>query len=85
MADRVHLSRSVYAARFKVALGMGPIAYLSRWRMLKARERLELGDTVLRVARSVGYRSDVAFAKAFKRTFDRGPGSARAGEAGRTD
>ena len=79
LAGAAHVSRAVLARRFKAATGMGAIQYLRLWRMIQGRESLARGDTVPAVARTLGYRSEWAFAKAFKRTFGVGPGEVRAG------
>jgi len=73
------MSRSKFAERFRRATGLAPIQYLTLWRMQRARRRLQTfpEETVVSVAESVGYRSEFAFAKAFKRTFGQGPGAAR--------
>ncbi|MFC4456121.1 AraC family transcriptional regulator [Deinococcus sonorensis] len=68
LAKRVGLSRSTFAARFTAVVGLAPMAYLTRWRMLLAAERLASGEeTVARIALSVGYESEAAFSTAFKR------------------
>src|SRR5712672_1308826 len=67
-------SRSAFAVRFKHLLGETPLEYLTSWRMQKATGLLQKGDQKLfEVAKSVGYDSDAAFSKAFKRTFGVGP------------
>ena len=78
MARQAGMSRSVFAARFKESLGQTPMQYLSQWRMLKARECLQTtGMTTIQVAESIGYQSEFAFAKMFKRYFGMGPGALR--------
>jgi len=73
------MSRSKFAERFRRATGLAPIQYLTLWRMQRARRRLQTfpEESVVSIAESVGYRSEFAFAKAFKRTFGQGPGAAR--------
>jgi len=62
------MSRSSFAARFKGLVGETPLEYLTSWRMQKATGLLQKGDKKLfEVAKSVGYDSDAAFSKAFKR------------------
>ena len=78
LARRSGMSRSTFAAHFKETIGTTPMRYLTQWRMQKARELLfdtdrSIGD----VAEVVGYESEWAFAKAFKREFGTGPGAAR--------
>ena len=78
LARLAGLSRSAFSERFRELVGESPIRYLSRWRMLAAWELLR--DKTLstaEVASRVGYESEFAFAKAFKRAFGQGPGAAR--------
>lgn len=78
MARHAGMSRSTFAARFKGSLGQTPMQYLSQWRMIKAREILQTTDmTTIEVAESIGYQSEFAFAKMFKRYFGMGPGAMR--------
>jgi AraC-like DNA-binding protein len=57
-----------FALRFKELVGETPLEYLTSWRMQKAAALLQKGDRkLIDVARSVGYDSDAAFSKAFKR------------------
>ena len=78
LAAAIGVSRSVLAARFKNALGIGPIQYLSHWRMQRARELLLATSLSLaEVGAAVGYESEYAFAKAFKRTCAIAPGAFR--------
>ena len=68
LADAAGMSRSAFAARFKELVGQTPLEYVTSWRMQKAVQLLEQGDKkLIDVARSVGYESDAAFSKAFKR------------------
>ena len=72
------VSRTVLAVRFRTLVGASPMAYLTRWRMLQAAKLLrESRAGVAEVAEKVGYTSEAAFAKAFKRTLDRTPGAVR--------
>lgn len=72
------VSRSVLTDRFRKLVGMSPIAYLARWRMLKARELLrDTSSTIARVAETVGYGSEFSFSKAFKRFYGIPPGQAK--------
>jgi AraC-like DNA-binding protein len=78
LADEVHLSRATLARRFTQAVGEPPLAYLGRWRMHLAAERLKHGtDTVEEVARQVGYTSEYAFSRAFSRHRGQPPGRYR--------
>ena len=68
LAASAGMSRSAFALRFKELLGETPLEYLTKWRMYKATGLLREGDRKLfEVAKSVGYDSDAAFSKAFKR------------------
>jgi AraC-like DNA-binding protein len=75
IAHRIGSSRSVLAERFKALLGRPPIDYLAAWRIQLAAERLRSGDeSVPRVAENVGYESEAAFGRAFKRLTGISPG-----------
>jgi len=74
LAAACGISRSPFALRFKDLVGETPLEYLTRWRMQKATALLQKGDKKLfEVAKSVGYDSDAAFSKAFKRVFSVAP------------
>jgi AraC-like DNA-binding protein len=68
LASACSMSRSAFAMRFKEKVGETPLEYLTTWRMQKAAVMLQRSDRKLNeVARAVGYASDAAFSKAFKR------------------
>jgi AraC-like DNA-binding protein len=68
LAHEVGASRSVLAERFASFVGHPPMLYLTRWRMQLAANRLGAGTTtVSAVASSVGYESEAAFSRAFKK------------------
>lgn len=68
LAKEVGLSRSSLAERFTHFIGQAPMHYLARWRMQVAAGLLASGsDTVARVAAEVGYDSEAAFNRAFKK------------------
>jgi AraC-like DNA-binding protein len=68
------LSRSSLAERFTRYLGQGPIAYLTEWRLHLAAESLRATSrSVLQIAGDVGYESEAAFNRAFKRRFSLPP------------
>jgi AraC-like DNA-binding protein len=74
------VSRSTMAARFKRAVGQGPLDYLTGWRIELAAARLRRGDgTVAAIARAVGYGSESALSTAFKRVTGRSPREYRPG------
>jgi AraC-like DNA-binding protein len=75
LAEAAGMSRSAFAARFKELLGQTPLEYVTEWRMQKAMQLLEQRDKkLIDIARSVGYESDAAFSKAFKRVVGANPG-----------
>lgn len=68
LAARVGMSRSIFALKFKEKAGTTPMEYLTRWRMLLAGDRLKNSDdSISAIASSLGYESESAFGKAFKR------------------
>jgi AraC-like DNA-binding protein len=70
LADEVGASRSVIAERFARFLGEPPLTYLARWRMRLAARQLQMSrKTILQLAAEVGYESEAAFNRAFKREF----------------
>lgn len=75
IATAAGMSRSAFAARFKELLGQTPLQYVTEWRMQKAMQLLEQRDKkLIDIARSVGYETDAAFIKAFKRVVGTSPG-----------
>jgi AraC-like DNA-binding protein len=75
LAEAAGMSRSAFAARFKHLLGQSPLEYVTEWRMQKAMQLLEQHNKkLIDIARSVGYESDAAFSKAFKRVVGANPG-----------
>lgn len=74
LAERVGMSRSVFALRFREIVGTTPMEYLTRWRMLLAADRLKnSSDGLSAIAQSLGYDSESAFGKAFRRTMGCSP------------
>lgn len=74
LAVRVGLSRAAFARRFKQCVGRSMFAYLTLLRMQKAQQLLDVSDSKMTdIAVSVGYESEPAFLKAFKRTFGMTP------------
>ena len=70
LASEAGTSRTVLNERFGRYLGEPPLTYLARWRMqLAARKLQTTQNTVLSVAADVGYESEAAFNRAFKREF----------------
>jgi AraC-like DNA-binding protein len=84
LADELAMSRSAFAARFTEIVDEPVMAYVTRWRMQVAHEALRSeGATVAELADRLGYRSEAAMARAFKRVTGVPPGSVkrRAAEA----
>jgi AraC-like DNA-binding protein len=74
LADRVGMSRSSFAQKFKETVGATSIDYLTRWRMLLAGHRLaNSNDPISVVSLSLGYESESAFSTAFKRVMGCSP------------
>jgi len=79
LARVVGLSRSVLAERFTVMIGQPPMQYLALWRMQLASRLLLEGGAVASVASAVGYESEAAFSRAFKKLVGRPPATWRRG------
>lgn len=78
LASVAGMSRSAFAARFSEVLRESPIEYLTRWRMHRAMQLLRESDLkIAKVASLVGYESDGAFNKSFKRAIGIAPGAYR--------
>ncbi|HVM46614.1 MAG TPA: AraC family transcriptional regulator [Candidatus Acidoferrum sp.] len=78
LAREACLSRSAFAERFTNAVGLPPMSYLTRWRMLLAGQRLrDSSDTLAQVAATVGYESEFSFSRAFTRETGVAPGAWR--------
>lgn len=78
LATKTGVSRAVLAARFKQFLGEPAIAYLTRWRLrLGARLLTSSTETVSAIALRVGYDSEAAFNRAFKRALGAPPAQYR--------
>jgi AraC-like DNA-binding protein len=67
LAEAVALSRAVFSARFTRLVGEPPIKYLTHWRMHRATRWLKNDVAVVKIAELLGYESEVAFRKAFRR------------------
>jgi AraC-like DNA-binding protein len=82
LAAEVGASRSVLSERFQRFIGDSPMGYLARWRMQLA-SRLLKSDrrSILQVAMDVGYESEAAFNRAFKREFGQPPAHWRRAQA----
>jgi AraC family transcriptional regulator, alkane utilization regulator len=81
LAREAGSSRTVLAERFNALLGQAPIAYVTGWRMQLAADRIRNGnDSLAAIAADVGYESEAAFNRAFKRVTGVTPGRWREGE-----
>jgi AraC-like DNA-binding protein len=82
LAGEAGMSRSAFALHFRLKTGTTPSAYLTLWRMCLARGYLQdQGLSVTQSAHRVGYESEVAFNRAFRRHFGISPGKLRAKSA----
>jgi len=78
LAREVGISRSVLADRFVALIGEPPMQYLTRWRLALASRALSTSnDAIVKVADSVGYESEAAFNRAFKREYGLPPAAWR--------
>jgi AraC-like DNA-binding protein len=80
LAREAGTSRTVLAERFNALLGRPPIDYVTSWRIQLAADRLRNGrDGIATIAAEVGYESEAAFNRAFKRVTGITPGRWREG------
>jgi AraC-like DNA-binding protein len=78
LAREVGMSRSSFAERFSSIVGQPPMQYLAHWRMHLAAQTLREGHrSVAQIGASLGYDSEAAFSRAFKRQFGESPGAWR--------
>jgi len=78
LALEVGMSRSVFAERFTSLVGQPPMQYLTLWRMHVAAQHLREGrGSVAQIGFAIGYESEAAFSRAFKRQFGTSPGTWR--------
>lgn len=82
LAGGANLSRSAFAERFTALVGAPPMTYLAAWRLDQARAELARTDQpIASVSARVGYSSEAAFSRAFKRHHGLTPGEARRSSA----
>jgi AraC-like DNA-binding protein len=75
LARESNMSRSTLADRFTAYVGIPPMTYLARWRLQVAARLLQNGSvSVAQAASTVGYQSESAFNRAFKRLVGVSPG-----------
>jgi AraC-like DNA-binding protein len=78
LASAVGMSRSAFAARFTDLVGEPAMQYVLRWKMHAALKWLKESDaTISQLATKLGYESEAAFSRAFKRLMGISPGAAR--------
>lgn len=78
LADEAAMSRSAFAVRFKELVAESPMQFVSRVRMQKALFELRSSErSVVEIAEQLGYESETAFRRAFKRVFGFPPGAVR--------
>ena len=84
LAHAAGTSRSVLAERFQHLVGSSPMQYLTHWRMQLAANLLCRSNAALaRIAEDVGYQTDSAFSRAFRREYGLPPAAWRRSQAGR--
>lgn len=78
MARVAGMSRTLFAQKFTALIGMTPLGYVTQWRMQMAKRALvESKKPEIEIAESIGYQSESAFARAFKREFNATPSQMR--------
>jgi AraC-like DNA-binding protein len=78
LGRQVGLSRSALAERFTHLIGVAPMHYLTNWRMqVAAQELRSRGSSLAQIANTVGYESEAAFSRAFKKAFGSAPATWR--------
>jgi AraC-like DNA-binding protein len=84
LAREANTSRSVLAERFQHLVGSAPMQYLTQWRMLLAANMLCRSNAPLaRIAEEVGYQTDTAFSRAFRREYGAPPAAWRRHQSAR--
>jgi AraC-like DNA-binding protein len=80
LAEQAAVSRSALTEKFARYLSQSPMAYLADWRLELGAETLRATNrSIVQVAAEVGYESEAAFNRAFKRRFGKPPGEYRRG------
>lgn len=78
LARAAGMSRSAFAASFTAQVGIAPMTYVRHWRLSVARDRLiHTKDAQATIAHDLGYQSEAAFCRAFRRHYSVAPGSIR--------
>jgi AraC-like DNA-binding protein len=82
LAREAGMSRSAFAERFAEIMGVPPMQYLSNWRLQRAARLLEQPSiSIAQAAAAVGYESEAAFNRAFKKQVGLPPGAWRRSRA----
>jgi AraC-like DNA-binding protein len=85
LARTAGTSRSVLAERFAQLVGVTPMQYLTQWRMLLAANLLRSSNSsLMRIAEEVGYQTDTAFSRAFRREYGAPPAAWRRSQSNRS-
>ncbi|MEM7432660.1 MAG: AraC family transcriptional regulator [Pseudomonadota bacterium] len=80
LAEAANMSRSAFAKQFHDLVGVAPMRYVTQWRITAAREMIKTTDlSIADIAYRVGYQSEAAFRKAFRRVVRETPGKVRRG------
>lgn len=78
LSDIAGMSRTAFATRFSQCVAMTPLSYITYWRMQIAREQLASSDLpIIDIAEEVGYRSEAAFSRVFKKHHAEAPATYR--------
>ena len=78
LAELAHQSRTAFAQHFNEVLGVSPYQYLTEWRMAEALRLLaDPKSSAATIAEKLGYQTEAAFRRAFKKIHGYGPGRAR--------
>jgi AraC-like DNA-binding protein len=74
MAEQAAMSRTTFALKFKEMVGLSPMDYLTRWRMMLAADKLTSSrDSISEIGLALGYESEKSFSTAFKRVMNCSP------------
>lgn len=72
------MSRTAFATRFSKYMTTTPLGYITHWRMQLARQQLEnSNESLIEIAEKIGYRSESAFSRVFKKHYDKAPATYR--------
>ena len=78
LADRAGMSRTAFVTRFSECMTMTPLGYITHWRMQIARQQLaDSSEPIIQIAEQVGYGSEAAFSRVFKKHHASAPATYR--------